>query len=151
MARISDIIADFINCMIDDKNDKEVIIQRNELADKFNCAPSQINYVLTTRFTIEKGYVIESRRGGGGYIVIKKIDYDSKSKRVELLNKAIGNSLTYNAALSIIEHLYTSNLITRNEFELIKISINDRTLSASENKNIIRAEILKGMITVILS
>lgn len=151
MARISDIIADFINCMIDDKNDKEVIIQRNELADKFNCAPSQINYVLTTRFTIEKGYVIESRRGGGGYIVIKKIDYDSKSKRVELLNEAIGNSLTYNAALSIIEHLYDSNFITRNEFELIKISVNDRTLSSAENKNIIRAEILKGMIMVILS
>lgn len=151
MARISDIIADFINCMIDDKNNKEVIIQRNELADKFNCAPSQINYVLTTRFTIEKGYVIESRRGGGGYIIIRKIDYDSKSKRVELLNEAIGNSLTYNAALSIIEHLYESNVITRNEFELIKISINDRTLSSAENKNIIRAEILKGMITVILS
>ncbi len=151
LARISDIIADFINCMINDKNDKEVIIQRNELADKFNCAPSQINYVLTTRFTIEKGYVIESRRGGGGYIIIKKIDYDSKSKRLELLNEAIGNSLTYNAALSIIEHLYESKFITRKEFELIKISINDRTLSSAENKNIIRAEMLKGMITVILS
>ena len=151
MARISDIIADFINCMINDKNDKEVIIQRNELADKFNCAPSQINYVLTTRFTIEKGYVIESRRGGGGYIIIKKIDYDSKSKRLELLNEAIGNSLTYNAALSIIEHLYESKFITRKEFELIKISINDRTLSSAENKNIIMAEMLKGMITVILS
>ena len=151
MARISDIIADFINCMINDKNDKEVIIQRNELADKFNCAPSQINYVLTTRFTIEKGYVIESRRGGGGYIIIKKIDYDSKSKRLELLNEAIGNSLTYNAALSIIEHLYESKFITRKEFELIKISINDRTLCSAENKNIIRSEMLKGMITVILS
>ena len=151
MARISDIIADFINCMINDKNDKEVIIQRNELADKFNCAPSQINYVLTTRFTIEKGYVIESSRGGGGYIIIKKIDYDSKSKRLELLNEAIGNSLTYNAALSIIEHLYESKFITRKQFELIKISINDRTLSSAENKNIIRAEMLKGMITVILS
>lgn len=151
MARISDIIAQFINDMIEDKKDKEVIIQRNELADKFNCAPSQINYVLTTRFTIEKGYVIESRRGGGGYIIIKKIDYDSKSKRLELLNEAIGNSLTYNAALSIIEHLYESKFITRKEFELIKISINDRTLSSAENKNIIRAEMLKGMITVILS
>ena len=84
-------------------------------------------------------------------IIIKKIDYDSKSKRLELLNEAIGNSLTYNAALSIIEHLYESKFITRKEFELIKISINDRTLSSAENKNIIRAEMLKGMITVILS
>ena len=59
MARISDIIAKFINDMIEEEKDKEIIIQRNELADKFNCAPSQINYVLTTRFTTEKGYVIE--------------------------------------------------------------------------------------------
>ena len=75
MARISDIIAKFINDMIEEEKDKEIIIQRNELADKFNCAPSQINYVLTTRFTTEKGYVIESRRGGGGYIIIKRIEY----------------------------------------------------------------------------
>ena len=60
MARISDIIAQFINDMIEDEKNKEVIIQRNELADKFNCAPSQINYVLTTRFTTEKGYLIDT-------------------------------------------------------------------------------------------
>ena len=94
MARISDIIAQFINDMIEDKKDKEVIIQRNELADKFNCAPSQINYVLTTRFTSEKGYMIESRRGGGGYIIIKRIEYNNKEKQVEAINKAIGESLT---------------------------------------------------------
>ena len=102
MARISDIIAQFINDMIEDKKDKEVIIQRNELADKFNCAPSQINYVLTTRFTSEKGYMIESRRGGGGYIIIKRIEYNNKEKQVEAINKAIGESLTYSAALLLL-------------------------------------------------
>lgn len=151
MARISDIIAQFINDMIEDKKDKEVIIQRNELADKFNCAPSQINYVLTTRFTSEKGYMIESRRGGGGYIIIKRIEYNNKEKQVEAINKAIGESLTYSAALLLLEHLYETNLITKRELEIVKISINDRTLSSAENKNIIRAEMLKGMITVILS
>ena len=151
MARISDIIADFINCMINDKNDKEVIIQRNELADKFNCAPSQINYVLTTRFTSEKGYMIESRRGGGGYIIIKKIEYNNKEKQVEAINKAIGESLTYSAALLLLEHLYETNLITKRELEIVKISINDRTLSNAEDKNKLRAEILKGIIMVILS
>ena len=151
MARISDIIAQFINDMIEDKQDKEVIIQRNELADKFNCAPSQINYVLTTRFTSEKGYMIESRRGGGGYIIIKRIEYNNKEKQVEAINKAIGESLTYSAALLLLEHLYETNLITKRELEIVKISINDRTLSNAEDKNKLRAEILKGIIMVILS
>ena len=151
MARISDIIAQFINDMIEDKKDKEVIIQRNELADKFNCAPSQINYVLTTRFTSEKGYMIESRRGGGGYIIIKRIEYNNKEKQVEAINKAIGESLTYSAAILLLEHLYETNLITKRELEIVKISINDRTLSNAEDKNKLRAEILKGIIMVILS
>ena len=151
MARISDIIAQFINDMIEDKKDKEVIIQRNELADKFNCAPSQINYVLKTRFTSEKGYMIESRRGGGGYIIIKRIEYNNKEKQVEAINKAIGESLTYSAALLLLEHLYETNLITKRELEIVKISINDRTLSNAEDKNKLRAEILKGIIMVILS
>lgn len=151
MARISDIIAQFINDMIEDKKNKEVIIQRNELADKFNCAPSQINYVLTTRFTIEKGYLIESRRGGGGYIIIKRVEYNNKEKQLEEINKSIGNSLTYNSAILLIEHLYDRKLITKREVEIIKMSINDRTLGLTENRNKLRAEILKGIIMVILS
>ncbi|MCI9070743.1 CtsR family transcriptional regulator [Clostridium sp.] len=151
MARISDIIAKFINDMIEDEKSKEVIIQRNELADKFNCAPSQINYVLTTRFTTEKGYLIESRRGGGGYIIIKRIEYNSKEKQLEQINQSIGDSLTYNSAILLIEHLYDRKLITKREFEIIKRSINDRTLGLAEDKNKLRAEMLKGIIMVILS
>ena len=150
MARISDIIAKFINDMIEEEKDKEIIIQRNELADKFNCAPSQINYVFTTRFTTEKGYVIESRRGGGGYIIIKRIEYN-KERKLEKINRSIGNSLTYSSAVLLLEHLYDINLISRREVEIIKISINDRTLSYSENKNKVRADILKSIIMVILS
>ena len=77
MARLSDIIENFIKEMIDRNGGDQVLIQRNELADQFRCAPSQINYVLTTRFTYEKGYVIESRRGGGGHILIKQINYEN--------------------------------------------------------------------------
>ncbi|WP_370773986.1 CtsR family transcriptional regulator [Clostridium sp.] len=151
MARISDIIAQFINDMIEDEKNKEVIIQRNELADKFNCAPSQINYVLTTRFTAEKGYLIESRRGGGGYIIIRRVEYNNKEKQLEEINKSIGNSLTYNSSLLLIEHLYDRKLITKREFEIIKMSINDRTLGSAEDRNKLRADILKGIIMVILS
>lgn len=151
MARISDIIAQFINDRIEDEKSKEVIIQRNELADKFNCAPSQINYVLTTRFTTEKGYLIESRRGGGGYIIIRRVEYNNKEKQLEEINKSIGNSLTYNSAILLIEHLYDRKLITKREVEIIKMSINDRTLGLSEDRNKLRAEMLKGIIMVILS
>ena len=151
MARNSDIIAQIINDMIEDEKNKEVIIQRNELADKFNCAPSQINYVLTTRFTAEKGYLIESRRGGGGYIIIRRVEYNNKEKQLEEINKSIGNSLTYNSALLLIEHLYDRKLITKREFEIIKMSINDRTLGSAEDRNKLRADILKGIIMVILS
>lgn len=149
MASITDKIELFINELMNNSN--SIQIKRNELANLFNCAPSQINYVLTTRFTSEKGYMIESRRGGGGYIIIKRIEYNNKEKQVEAINKAIGESLTYSAALLLLEHLYETNLITKRELEIVKISINDRTLILTEDKNKLRAEILKGIIMVILS
>ena len=127
MARISDIIAEFINTAIEEDKERKAIIQRNELADKFNCAPSQINYVLTTRFTFEKGYIIESRRGGGGYIVVKKVTYNNEKDRLNIINNSIGERLTYSEGVSIIDNLLKSNLITLSEFEIIKISLNDRT------------------------
>lgn len=151
MARISDTIENFIKDMINEERERQVLIQRNELADKFSCAPSQINYVLTTRFTYEKGYIIESKRGGGGCIVIKKITYDDKDERVDLINTSIGESITYGNALSILNHLRDTNSITEKEYEIIKISLNDRTLVNVEDKNKLRSQILKGIITVVLS
>ena len=123
MARISDTIADFIYSLIDETEDNQAIIQRNELADKFNCAPSQINYVLTTRFTCEKGYVIESRRGGGGYIIVKRIYHINSQQKITILNEAIGLSITYQGAVSIAEHLLELNMITMREYEIIKVAV----------------------------
>lgn len=150
MARISDTIENFIKDMISEE-EREILIQRNELADKFSCAPSQINYVLTTRFTYEKGYVIESKRGGGGCIVIKKVTYDDKEERLNLINNSIGESITYSNSLSILNHLRETENVTSREYEIIKISLNDRTLTPTEDKNKLRAQVLKGIITVILS
>lgn len=151
MARISDTIENFIKDMLNEERERQVLIQRNELADKFSCAPSQINYVLTTRFTYEKGYIIESKRGGGGYIVIRKITYDDKAERFNLINNSIGESITYGNALSILEHLNDSKVISKNELEIIKITLNDRTLASVENKNKLRADMLKGILAVVLS
>ncbi|NLK42961.1 MAG: CtsR family transcriptional regulator, partial [Tissierellia bacterium] len=76
MPGLTNIIERFLKSLIDAQEDGIIEIQRNELAEKFNCAPSQINYVLSTRFTPYKGYYIESRRGGGGYIKIIKVSID---------------------------------------------------------------------------
>ena len=150
MARISDIIAQFINDMIEDEKNKEVIIQRNELADKFNCAPSQINYVLTTRFTAEKGYLIESRRGGGGCIVIKQLDDKGTEKRNKIIYDSIGDSITYHNAVSLIKNLQNLELITEREAELMKIVVNDRTIYSAKEPNKLRAYLLKSMLMVVV-
>lgn len=151
MARISDTIEIFIKEMLQSKDDNKILIQRNELADRFCCAPSQINYVLTTRFTYEKGYVIESKRGGGGCIVITKIEYNDNSEKMDIINQAIGDSITYQGTISLINHLHESNIITNRELEIIKVSINDRTLATVDDKNKVRAEMLKGIITIVLA
>ena len=149
MASITDKIELFINELMNNSN--SIQIKRNELANLFNCAPSQINYVLTTRFTSEKGYMIESRRGGGGYIIIRRVNYTNKEQQLEAINNAIGVSLTYNSAVLLLEYLCEKELITKRELEIVKISINDRTLILTEDKSKLRAEILKGIIMVILS
>lgn len=151
MARLSDIIEDFIKQMFDEEDKKIIFIQRNELADQFRCAPSQINYVLTTRFTYEKGYLIESKRGGGGHIAIKHLEHDCSNRREELINQSIGDMITYHNALALLNNLLESEIIEEREYEIMKIAINDRTLVSSGDRNKVRADILKAMIMIILS
>ncbi|MBE6065120.1 CtsR family transcriptional regulator [Clostridium cochlearium] len=152
MARLSDIIEDFIKEMLMSNEEKELQIQRNELAQQFRCAPSQINYVLTTRFTADKGYYIESRRGGGGYIIIRHIGFDENESLFNMLNKEISNSITFHNACSLVESLLEADVIDEKVAKLIKVAINDRTLDIiPEGKNEIRANILKNMLFVLLS
>lgn len=151
MIKLSDVIENFIKEMMSEAEKNELEIQRNELANQFRCAPSQINYVLTTRFTTEKGYYIESRRGGGGCIRIKKIEYIENKPLVSVIMEKIGDSITYNKGIQIIEALKDSEIISDREENIIKGSINDRSLSmANDLRNKIRAEILKSIIMSIM-
>lgn len=150
--RLSDIIETFLKDMLDEAEQNELEIQRNELANYFSCAPSQINYVLTTRFTTDKGYYIESRRGGGGCIKIRKVEYEEKEPLVDILASKIGNNITYNSGVHIISGMLDMGLINEREANLIKSSINDRTLSeVLNNKNKVRADILKSALLILLS
>lgn len=151
MAKLSDIIENFIKDMFNNNDENEIFIQRNELADQFRCAPSQINYVLTTRFTYERGYLIESKRGGGGHIVIKQLDHDSSNMREQIISKSIGDSITYYNASLLLDDLLEAQIIEKKQYDLMKIAINDRSLASAENRNKIRADILKAMIMIILS
>ena len=94
MPGLSNMIERFIKSMIEMAEDSTIEIQRNELAERFDCAPSQINYVLTTRFTPYKGYYIESRRGGGGYIKIIKVGIDENEDINTIIVDIIGESIT---------------------------------------------------------
>ena len=152
MARLSDEIEAFIKEMLGDSRENQLQIVRNELANYFSCAPSQINYVLTTRFTTDKGYYIESRRGGGGCIIIRRMEVKKNSSLADEINEKIGDKITYNSAAHIIDGLSEAKIISPMEADILRVVLNDRTLSAAMDvRNEIRADILKSVIMVILN
>lgn len=152
MPRLSDIIEVFIKDLLESSKESQLQIGRNELANYFRCAPSQINYVLTTRFTTDKGYYIESKRGGGGCIIIKHVEFDENKSLANVINEKLGNSITYDSAANMIDGLIESTMITEREGNILKVVINDRTLSSIiDKKNKLRSEILKSVIMVILN
>jgi transcriptional regulator CtsR len=151
MPGMSNLIERFIKEMLDETEDGVIEIGRNELAEQFGCAPSQINYVLTTRFTQYKGYYIESRRGGGGYIKIIKVGIEEDEDMEELIVNTIGDSITKNKSYHIIEGLIEEEIITSREGDLMKASIEDVALgSVTSGRNYLRADILKNMLLVLM-
>lgn len=150
MSKLSNSIEDFLNELIFESGGV-VEIQRSKISDQFNCAPSQINYVLTTRFTPFKGYYVESRRGGGGYIRIVKVKIEDDDERLDRFLDFVGNSITKNNSDDLLEELVRLKKVTRREMELMKVSLSDRSLSQCENRNELRADLLKNMLLVIFS
>ena len=150
MPRISNIIERFIKQMLEEAENGIIKIGRNELAEQFGCAPSQINYVLTTRFTPYKGYYIESRRGGGGYIKIMKVGIEDEDIK-DLIINVIGDSITKNKAQHLIESLREEEIISKREEMLMKAAIEDTALaSVTTGRNKLRADILKNMLLIII-
>lgn len=151
MARLSDIIEGFIKDMLENSQQNVLEIQRNELANLFNCAPSQINYVLTTRFTVDKGYYIESRRGGGGFIKITRVDIDKNEYIKEAIRNNIKDNLTQKEAEEYIDLFMERGFLSEREAMIIRAAVNDRTIPLDgETKNKIRAYLLKNMLLTII-
>lgn len=151
MSRISDLIEKFLNELMEESKGA-IEIQRNEMAGYFNCAPSQINYVLTTRFSTDRGYVVESRRGGGGFIKITRIDMDENDYLLKMLAERIGESVNKEGAFELLEILYRKGLIDQRINTIIKSSIDDNTLSfiSKPLRDRVRAEVLKAAVVAAL-
>ncbi len=152
MPGLSNIIERFIKSMLEMAEDSTIEIQRNELAEKFDCAPSQINYVLTTRFTPYQGYYIESRRGGGGYIKIIKVGIDENEDINNIIVDIIGESITKNKAYHIIDGLIEEEFISKREGDIIKAAIGDRALNIENvnSRNKLRADVLKNILLILV-
>lgn len=142
--RMSDIIEEFIKELFDEEDSIE--IQRNELAEQFKCVPSQINYVIATRFKPSQGYYVESRRGGGGHITIKKVNNTKSDYIMHIINN-IGSEITSNEVDILISDFLTYDIIEAKEAKLIKVATSDNVLRLDKDtKDSVRARIFKNML-----
>ena len=149
--RLSDSIESFIKTLLNEES-TQVELKRNELAEYFKCAPSQINYVLATRFSPDHGYLTESRRGGGGYIRIVRVVESGSQRLMYLINERIGDSLEEEECLRLISQLKEQRIVTADEASLMAASISARALSVpipETTKGVLRARMMKNMLMTI--
>ena len=145
---LSNAIARMITEMLEEQS--EIEIQRNVLAQDLGCVPSQINYVLSSRFTPERGYIVESRRGGKGCIRITRVSYDKNTLLMKVIG-SVGQSIDERAVDAHLMNLLYHELITKRDAALISAATNDNTLRGlpTEIRHILRATIFMQMLLTI--
>lgn len=150
MKNISDIIEGYLKKVLEMSDKEHVEIKRSEIADKFQCVPSQINYVINTRFTIERGYIVESKRGGGGYIRIMKVKSYEYADLIDHLLSLIDDRLPQNSAEDVIIRLVDEQIINEREAKIM-LSVMDRSVLYIDlpYRDELRARILKAMLTTL--
>ncbi len=145
---MSEQIARIIEKMLEE-NGGELELQRNKLAGSVGCVPSQINYVISSRFNTDRGYIVESRRGGGGYIKISKISFDGKTAILMHALNAIGESIDMQSARGILLALYDNSLMSEREFRIMLSAVSDSALSkivSGTGRDAVRADIMKSLV-----
>lgn len=147
MQNISDIIEAYLKKVLESSNKNIIEIKRSEVAEQFQCVPSQINYVINTRFTIERGYIVESKRGGGGFIRIIKLETINKAHLLEEILKLIQGRLSQTNAENIIIRLLEESIINKSEARLMVSVIDRSTLDINlPYRDEIRARLMKAML-----
>jgi len=150
--RISDSIEQFIKTLLQ-QEEREIELKRNELAEYFGCAPSQINYVLSTRFTPNHGYIIESRRGGGGFIRIVRAVEEDDQGMMHFINHQIGERLSEGDAAHLVTHLVEREAVSAAEGELLRSATCSGVMNVPVPEGIkdtLRARVMKSMILTII-
>ncbi|WP_449538628.1 CtsR family transcriptional regulator [Ferdinandcohnia sp. Marseille-Q9671] len=151
MRNISDIIEQYLKNVLDTSDRAIVEIKRSEIADKFECVPSQINYVINTRFTLERGYLVESKRGGGGYIRIMRVTANDDSQVINQLVRLIDKRISQTSAEDVIFRLVEEEVISKREAKIM-LSVIDRSVLFIElpHRDELRARMLKAMLTSLM-
>lgn len=151
--RLTDEIASYILEMLERADDDGAELKRNELAEELGCVPSQINYVLMSRFTPERGYVVESRRGGGGYIRVRRVKLVRGTSPLMHTVNSVGDELTAASAAAIADNLMQQQVISPEVGQVMKAALSDRTCRdvPPELRGRLRACLLKRMLTALIS
>ncbi|MDR1322089.1 MAG: CtsR family transcriptional regulator [Gracilibacteraceae bacterium] len=149
MANLADKIERYLKDMLGKTAEGFVVLQRGTLAHIFSCAPSQINYVLTTRFTVERGYLVESRRGGGGYLRIVRLGLDAEGNFRHVMSDLIGDELTLDRCSHIIARLEEEEVLTKRECALIKGVTSEKLAVFTPHPRRLRAALLKEVLTTV--
>lgn len=127
---ISDIIEAYLKEILGDS--AQIEIRRSEIANHFDVVPSQINYVIKTRFTIQNGYLVKSKRGGGGYIRIERVNLLDNIDVLNSLIQTIGDSIRERDAFAIVQTLYDEKVITHHEGDLMLVALAKQTLDVGD-------------------
>lgn len=150
MSTLADHIEAYIKQLLRDSQTNSVELSRAQLADDFSCVPSQINYVLATRFTLDRGYLVESRRGGGGYIRVGHLQVDDRLAHTVKLLQSIGSSLDERQMDNVLIYLKDHRVVTSREVQLIRGIVQQEVGTVSVGKDVLRASLLRSLLFFII-
>ena len=144
---ITDLIASFLQDSLEESENGVLEVQRNDLAQRFKCVPSQINYVMSTRFSPERGYIVESRRGGNGYIRITRVQVDRQTLLMHVIN-SLGDQVDLSSARAILSNLVQAGALEENTGRSLLAAVGDKSLGAvpREVRDTVRADIMKQVL-----
>ncbi|MBM7707486.1 CtsR family transcriptional regulator [Chryseomicrobium aureum] len=151
MKNISDIIEGYLKSIIESTNQGQIEIKRNEVAEKFQCVPSQINYVINTRFTVDRGYIVESKRGGGGYIRIFRLEATEQTDVIRDMLDALENGASESMVEDMVYRLLDLDMISKREAKLIVAACARSTLSVPlPLRDQLRGRVAQAMLLTLL-
>ena len=151
MSSLSKQIEEYIKSLLEQESAGVVEIQRNFLSEYFHCVPSQINYVLSTRFTPVQGYMVETRRGGGGFVRIVSLQLDDDDDLQDALMDAVGDKLTQSDSEGLPEYLYQQGILSQREMLLFNSMLKDRVMTGlnKNQRDNVRASMMQHMLAML--